>query len=522
MQMTNYNFIEILDSETGKIKYYKFNDEKIDYVFTESRFEGLDISVEFVFEGVSRISIDAFQNFDCSGLKLKFLKCSFLGQIPHKGNNCEINLNECTFKLNTFSITGIKNSIYKLSNSLSQISIKWEGLENCEILINKFSIYEMAFINSSLSKLKVVSNKIEIKSLSFYHSSVVDYMLSDINYLNLTIAHSSFGKSVFNRVTSNRLFYQVVLSEEKADIDNYVLLFDSFELNNCQFGMIQPELGKTPDFKVCFNELKIINLSNFNVFNVKIGRLSYQGNQIENVKFFNCEINNISFNDFNVEKNFRFELVKVIKGGNSLDINSSSLNKIVINPSFFHCFENITFKNSSLMGVEVIHFELIEPRDINRFRISHKEKIDFTRELNFLMKNQNNSYDATKYKALEQNLRFKSEKWLSMDWVILLMNRFSNNHGTKPQYALISLFLLMLVYLFFLDIEFKSENSYLNAFSFFKDNFSYFFKPLSFVSDIEDVNHQFSLKFRMFDILYKILYAYIVYQFVAAFRKFNK
>ena len=142
------------------------------------------------------------------------------------------------------------------------------------------------------------------------------------------------------------------------------------------------------------------------------------------------------------------------------------------------------------------------------------------------MKDQNNSHYATSYRALEQNFRlrerYKKFNIFNSDTFILTLNKITNNHGTQPFYALINLFLLIGCYYLALTKELSLNESNINALYVMKSNIGYFFKPLTFISDIESVRYNFSFGFRLWDILYKILYSYLVFQFIAAFRKFNK
>ena len=69
------------------------------------------------------------------------------------------------------------------------------------------------------------------------------------------------------------------------------------------------------------------------------------------------------------------------------------------------------------------------------------------------------------------------------------------------------------------------------GFDFLSQNYAYYVKPLTFLSDIEKTYRPFGSEnikvsfhplMKFLDLLYKILYAYLLYQFVAAFRKFSK
>jgi hypothetical protein len=82
----------------------------------------------------------------------------------------------------------------------------------------------------------------------------------------------------------------------------------------------------------------------------------------------------------------------------------------------------------------------------------------------------------------------------------------------------------------FIDLYFQTYLPYEAGFDFLSQNYSYFIKPFTFLSEIEETYkpfHSENMQARFhpitkgFDFLFKIFYAYLLYQFIAAFRKFN-
>ena len=155
--------------------------------------------------------------------------------------------------------------------------------------------------------------------------------------------------------------------------------------------------------------------------------------------------------------------------------------------------------------------------------------IDFSRELSSLLREQGNLHYSQIYKAVELQLKRK-QKFNGLNWLdrcILCMNNLSNGHGTKPQNAFYCM--LGLVFIFWLILTF--DLGFEAGLDFFKSNYLYFIKPWSFLHEIEDNSLSFGsdnmkCDFKWytltFEVVYKFLYAYLVYQFIAAFRKFNK
>uniref|UniRef100_UPI002595C295 hypothetical protein n=1 Tax=uncultured Algoriphagus sp. TaxID=417365 RepID=UPI002595C295 len=385
-----------------------------------------------------------------------------------------------------------------------------------ELRIKKVSSFD--FKAEKISGPGIRVSDCVFKDFSIYSSKIKNLQFENSEAGFLTLSAVSGGEvSLFGK-------HKVGLGEKR------VFEYGYLNILNCNFSNLH--LNAT-DQDLLIKSIEIKDTSNFTLASLEINSLTIIGTGLSNILVFSCIIRNLRFLYFKVKENVDFNLGEYGEGG--LILENAILDGVQTNPSFLHHFKSIEFKNSSIMGLVAPSFKLVEPDTIRKMRGDFENKIDFCREMNALMIGQNNKHYATIYRALELEFRAKV-KDSSLNWfdkVVLNLNYWSNAHGTMPQKAFFwILFLIVLMFgIINLDLALQTGLPYEAGLDFLHQNYSYFIKPFTFLSDIEEgyrpfnsenMNAKFHPVTKGFDFLFKIFYAYLLYQFVAAFRKFNK
>ena len=234
----------------------------------------------------------------------------------------------------------------------------------------------------------------------------------------------------------------------------------------------------------------------------------------------NCEIGSISFLSFNCFGKLNLKSCKLF-GDATIEFNFSVLNNVVLKSSFLHQLKDIKFKESSLIGLRAYNLLDLTDEAVNNINSDpENDSITLFRELKTLAEEDNNQHLFQRFRALEYNsiLDRKSYKLKTQDKIILYLNKWSNDHSTNPFYAFGWIVVLSLFFAAILVLSL-----YLNNVPFgFKEiarNLDYFLNPLKF---LKSYNVEFGSIVYVIEIVYKLALGYLIYQFIAAFRRFNK
>lgn len=333
------------------------------------------------------------------------------------------------------------------------------------------------------------------------------------------------------------------------------LRINSLKLNN----VVAPKVNLSCKPHFASSKLTVMDLDLDDVNNIFVNNFSFPSVKLnnpnaENIVFNNVEIADLTISNFVVKENVRFLNInlgrllkpapkeknilgtlfkrrvasKVYTHGILKIENNSLLGGMEVNPSILHHFESIELRDSSISGLKLPSFKPLSDKTIE----SSKRCVgsaDFFRELQKIMLEQSDKHYATIYRAIELELKAKSNDG-TLGWFdrqVLNLNYWSNVHGTQPFKALIWIFLLIVCHIFLVWLSLRCESASLKFSDFLLKNYSYYFKPITFLSDIESDYYKNGVKivfnpvFKFLDFVYKVFYAYLLYQFIAAFRKFN-
>lgn len=439
----------------------------------------------------------SFKFFDLSFKYIRFQNCVFDSDSISFNNNIF-----CDFHF--FSIEKqfelILYNSYELNINLVNVNF-----HKVDISLSK-KIGLSAYGNTTPSNF--IFNYTDLISLSFHNIVINECFFDMVSFSSIRL----FSCDIIEKLEFFSFDY-----EEPYKIESIILL----SINGSEIDL------SNVDDRIFVKNFFISSSSNVNVNKINIDSLILRDN-CSKLSFNNLFVNSIQFNSFLSINHVIFRNVVGTYSGN-LSLSGSILKDVTFNPSFLHQFQVIDVRNSSIEGLEVYNFMYIPDHCILNNESLEEDNIGLCRELVGLMIDHNHKYYATNYNALEQNLRLKSGVFNSMvDKYVLWLNKYSNNHATKPEYSLRLILFLFFAYFFLLNFDvlyclgsLMRYNLYI-PFDLMFENFSVFFNPLKGIKDIDYPDYNPSKLFIIWDFFYNVIYAYLVYQFVAAFRKFNK
>lgn len=514
-----YFNVEEIENLGETITVNKYNSNSFSGIDRKLLMHSLEIDYPIYFDNV-RITSNTL-------LWLSFVKSKF-----------DIHFHYCTFESDCIFLDFSLKNIFFVSCSFETSRITFENSIFCnlnfilstkEVLVNvnnsfnlnfEFSGFYIRRLNIKESKyVKVNISRSHIPvSFDFKLSKVISLFLDDVKIQKYSAKKISFKSIVLIdcSLTENIDFFPSDFKEYyEIDFINLININDKeIEFSN-------------HSGKIRIGNFYISNSSNINFYGIDVENLMLNEN-CSNISLNNFYVSTVDFNSFLAIESIAFRNVISTYSG-VFNINNSILKNVVFNPSFLHQFELIEVKNSSLEGLEVYNFMYIPDKCILSNKSLGEDNIGFCRELVGLMNKHNHKYYATNYNALEQNLRLESGIFNSkIDKYVLWLNKQSNNHGTKPEKAFSLIVCNFFIYFFVLNFDvlfcfgsFFKYSLYL-PFDLMFENLSVFFNPLKGIKDVVYPDYSPSKLFIIWDFFYNVVYAYLVYQLIAAFRKFNK
>lgn len=507
------------------LKIFEFSFSSFQFKNINFRFQGCTINNNLVLKIVEG---SIYLNQCKPIIQSTVLGFNILGDI--KG----INIINCNFygyifsriRVNELNILNSKAKIISITNDSIVSKFKLDG-----VFENTYE--EILFANSRIDKIHLqtlkISKKFEIINtindiLIFKDiDSGSTFIYSHFNSKIIKLSNVSFKEINFftrAKVPSDKYpeFKELIEKMEEKEIKK-INISNSFNINF---------FNDNDDVKVdecILSNIQSITIANFHISKLKLSKNFSGESEIRLLKF-----DELSFDDFHCNGIFKFSNITSDQRVSSVKIIDSTFSGVGFNPSFLHELNTIELRNSSLSGVNLINFELIKPVTITNSNMDHQQKIDFVRQLTGLMLENHQKHYYTIYRALEQNLRLQKDDSLrGFDRFIVGLNSLSNGHGTKPQKALIWVVILILFHLFSVGIDLSCQKASFSTIGFFTHNYFYYFKPITFISELNlkenmNLNNEFHFSnwVKVVDFIYKLLYAYLLYQFIAAFRKFNK
>jgi len=500
----------------------------------------LDSNINIEFLGIY-IKNNSIANIDLKGRTITFKKCQLSEDVDINFYYKHIKFNNC------FSL---KNHATNINFSKGVGIVELIECDFKELNIKNFISINHLLINSKIESINVESGtvlKVEIPGLIDSHKKIIFQNIKfqtlniftpigilDLLSINATMIKDPeftelYGTGFSLSSTKAKTMYIHLrhcdslrfrhLESEKFDIiiseSEYVERL-SFSDCNFTFGEVRNVVNN-----LNIGALYLDNCSSLYINNINISIIKFENAFKKNVDISNCTLDMIDFKNFRTYSSVYFNNI-TLNGYKVLTINNSILKSVEINPSFFHHLTAIHFKNSSIRGLELFNFIDLDDKifylDYNDLS---SDKQTLYREIKDIAEISKNNYLYQKYKSLEyQEILNEGKQNINItNRIILYLNDVSNKHGTSPFYSLGWFGVLILFYTSILKMHFGYWE-YFNLANFINKHYTLLLNPFQYINSIDE--YKFPWWIKAWDIVYNISIGYLIYQFVASFRKFNR
>lgn len=274
------------------------------------------------------------------------------------------------------------------------------------------------------------------------------------------------------------------------------------------------------------------------IINTKLLALSISGYSTGELLIENCKIDSLYFRNFSARLGANLYDIQPFRKDteeNKLEIHKSNLDKIWFDNVAFDAYSTISlYRNKfgqttltacdfpskykdfdKIQTIENIHYP--ERKDKNYFKTRYETFIQLKKQLEA----SGNFYEAQKFQAISNEALINVENLPYWDKVILKINSLSNNHGLSIKAPFIATIVISIcfyiLYLWSLGRMFNSNGIDWNLFGYYF-SFLDITHRTDFLVNKSELNG-FAL---VIDYLNKIIVGFLIYQFIAAFRKYGK
>jgi len=448
-------------------------------------------------------------------------------------------------------------------------------IENSDTI--EFKDISIQFIGCYIEEI-TVENIITTNLSIFFGSSILQGRIKNSNLLSVTVNNCFLNNSLFLldlkiavvSFTEENIYpvrWKRLLKSVNTTLENLLLEKQSFYIYDCKeivfnfnenstdkIGLykrphsnnIENKIGYFPseaekkNFKVSLNiqysadkEHKLTK-----VINAKLLALSMSGYSTGVVLVENCKIDSWYIRNFSAQLGSNFYDIKPFRKETEetkLEIHKSNLDKVWFDNVSFDGYSTIslyrnkfgqttltacdfptTYKGfDKIQTIENIHYP--DKKDNNYFKTRYEIFVQFKKQLEA----SGNFYEAQKFQAISNEALKNIENLPYWDRLILKVNSLSNNHGLsikEPFIATIAISVVFYVlYLWSLGRIFNCSDVDWNLVGYY-----FSFLDITHRSDFlvnKTELNGFSLTIDYFN---KILVGFLIYQFIAAFRKYGK
>ncbi|AMR40855.1 hypothetical protein A4C53_RS00635 [Elizabethkingia anophelis] len=436
-------------------------------------------------------------------------------------------------------------------------------IENNETI--EFPNIYIQFTDCFIGEIKV--DKITTTNLSiFFGSSILDGQIKNENLKNVTVNNCLLNNSLFlfnlksatvsyteENIVPHR-WTRIYYKYGKPVVD-FLKVKQSFYIYDCEdiiFTVNEKEVKDENNADNCLTDevKKKIEISLSlkysadrehkltKIINAKLLTLSISGYSTGELLIENSEIDNWYIHNFSTQLGATFYNIRPFRKESEekkLEIRESNLDKVWFDNFAFDDYSTISlyrnkfgqttftacdFPNDykdfgKIQTIENIHYP--DKKDKNYFKTRYEVFLQFRK----LLEASGNFYEAQKFHAVSNEALMNVENLPFWDRQILKINSSSNNHGLSIKEPFIAtVFISIAFYLLYL----LSLGRLFTSTSFDWNLFGYYFSFLDithrsdFLVKKEELNG-FALTI---DYLNKIIIGFLIYQFIAAFRKYGK
>lgn len=384
------------------------------------------------------------------------------------------------------------------------------------------------------------------------NNSLGNFFITNCNRLNISFTEENIYPRVWEKIEKiiPNLFGVVTRFHVDNSVNSnfYCNLF--LPSKNKEIGLLRRRGEVVPDYRVSYfpklSDLELLNISfdlNFghlfkndgtNIKSFNLNNLTLSGETNGKLGINNCKINNVFIHNFSPQKEFKFFQIEPKNNQSKFEIHESnlentwfdnvSLNRYAIVSLYKSNLSSVKFTSttfpsvstdfSSFKSLENIHYPDAKSDSY------YKDQYELFLQLRLALLNTGNTYEAQKMQSIAYSSLKKVDSVGPGDKFILWLNRNSNLHGIEPFRAFcwalgISIFLYCF-YLNSLGLLFGKSinwNLFANYFSFL---------DLTHKSNFLVEKSKLSSEAIIIDFTNKIVIGYLIYQFIAGFRKFGK
>lgn len=496
--LTPYTIIEDKDYpvdtkiviRASDFKDVSFQDGKITFSFINCRFRKLeienketidfkDISIQFISCYLGELNVETFVTTNFS---IFFGSSILQGRIKNE-NLLSVTVNNCLINSSLFLLDLKKATVSYTEENI--FPIRWKKLlksvnTNLEKLLNKkhfYYIYDCKNIVFTLNENSSEKVGLYKRPYSYEIENKIGYFLTEEEKkkfkISLSIQYSADKEHKLTKIINAKLLALSINGYSTGE-----LLIENSKIDNWYIHNFSTQLGA-------------------NFYNIRPFRSEYVEKKLE-IKKSNLDkvwFDNISFDDFSIISFYRNKFGQTFLTSCEFPQNYKGFDK---------------FKT-----VENIHYP--DQEDRNYYKMRYETFL----QLKNLLESSGNFYESQKLQSVSKEALRKIEDLPTWDKFILRINRWSNNHelSIKEPFigALILSLVLYILYLWSLGRIFNSNEMDFNLIGYY-----FSFLDITHRSDFLVSKTELNGFSVAIDYLNKILVGFLIYQFIAAFRKYGK
>lgn len=446
-------------------------------------------------------------------------------------------------------------------------------IENNETI--DFKDISIQFISCFINELNV-ENIITTNFSIFFGSSILQGRIKNKNLISVEVNNCLLNNSLFLldlkravvSYTEENIFpilWKKLLKSVNATLDNLLAEKHSFYIYYCKnivFTVNENKTHKRGIYKIPYETVNKIGYYPSNeekqrfkvslsvqysagkehyltkIINAKLLALSLSGYSTGELLIENCNIDSWYIRNFSAQLGANFYDIKPFRKETEetkLEIHKSNLDKVWFDNVAFHDYSTISlYRNKfgqttltacdfpskykdfdKIKTIENIHYP--DRKDKNYFKTRYETFLQLKKQLEA----SGNFYEAQKFQAISHEALKNIENLPYWDRFILKINGLSNNHGLSIKEPFIGTIVLSILfyilYLWSLARIFNSNEIDWNLFGYYF-SFIDITHRTDFLVNKSELNG-FTLTI---DFLNKIIVGFLIYQFIAAFRKYGK
>lgn len=414
-------------------------------------------------------------------------------------------------------------------------------IENTEYI--DFKVISFTFLDCYIDRIEV--EKMQIKNCTFFFGNcIVDGKINNPNINSVTL-NNCFILSGFFAIDTKRITVSFTSSDEKnikwfkrlpANKQNYILENVQYLSFTADDGFLEPHKTNLK-ISLSLNYRRKINNVSVKISRSKLIALTFTGTPVGKIDVKNTTINSLYIHNFRPEGECVFYNIKpeVESIEKKLEIHECNLDSVWLDCVNIKDYEEISFYRSNFGNIKItscefpyrlkdfkkiqtlenIHYP--DKKDDNYYRLRY----DTFMQLKRVLEKYDEFYEGQRLRAVSLESLRKVEALPFWDKVILFLNSITNNHGLSIARALVCFLCASIVlYLLYLlsigriywggEIDFYLVGSY--------------FEFLDITHDVDFLVERVNLSgWSLFiDYLNKIIVGFLIFQFIAAFRKYIK